>query len=118
MLNNVSLIGRLTKDPEIRYTPKGVCVGNFTLAVGRTFDKEQTDFIQIISFNKTAQIVGDHLKKGALVGVEGSIQTRSYENEDRKVYVTEVIANQIHFLESKARIENTTPPPPPAYNQR
>ena len=82
MLNNVSLIGRLTKDPEIRYTPKGVCVGNFTLAVGRTFDKEQTDFIQIISFNKTAQIVGDHLKKGALIGVEGTIQTRSYDNTE------------------------------------
>jgi single-strand DNA-binding protein len=117
MLNNVSLIGRLTKDPEIRYTPKGVCVANFTLAVGRTFDKEQTDFIQIIAFNKTAQVVGDNLKKGALIGCEGSIQTRNYEHEGRKVYVTEVIINQVHFLESKAKIENTSPPPP-AYGQR
>ena len=118
MLNNVSLIGRLTKDPEIRYTPKGVCVGNFTLAVNRTFDKEQTDFIQIIAFNKTAEVVGNHLKKGALIGCEGSIQTRTYDNEEgRKIFVTEVITNQIHFLESKAKIENT-PPPPPAYGQR
>ena len=117
MLNNVSLIGRLTKDPEIRYTPKGVCVANFTLAVGRTFDKEQTDFIQMIAFNKTAQVVGDNLKKGALIGCEGSIQTRTYDDkEGRKIYVTEVITNQIHFLESKARIENSSPPP--AYGQR
>jgi single-strand DNA-binding protein len=117
MLNNVSLIGRLTKDPEIRYTPKGVCVANFTLAVGRTFDKEQTDFIQIIAFNKTAEVVGNNLKKGVLIGCEGSIQTRNYEHEGRKVYVTEVIINQVHFLESKAaKIENS--PPPPAYGQR
>lgn len=121
MLNTVSLVGRLTKDPEIRYTPKGVAVGTFTLAVTRTFDREQTDFIQIVTFNKTAEIVGDNLKKGALIGLEGTIQTRSYDNIEgnspAKLYVTEVVSNQIHFLESKAKIENSTPPPP-TYGQR
>lgn len=108
-MNNVSLTGRLTKDPELRYTPNGVAVATFTLAVNRPWQNEngdrEADFIQHVAFKGTAEAVGNYLKKGSLVGVEGRIQTRNYEKEDPAgnytVWVTEVLVNQLHFLEKK-----------------
>lgn len=103
MLNNVVLIGRLTKDPELRYTGSGTAVTKFTLAVDRPFVKEggqrEADFIPVIVWRKAAEACANHLVKGSLVAVEGRIQTRNYENEaGQRVYVTEVIADNVRFL--------------------
>ncbi|WP_442602493.1 single-stranded DNA-binding protein [Paenibacillus sp. KN14-4R] len=106
MLNRVILIGRLTKDPELRYTPAGVAVAQFTLAVDRPFTNQQTrekeaDFIPVVTWRQLAETCANYLRKGRLAAVEGRIQVRSYDNnEGRKVYVTEVIADNVRFLES------------------
>ncbi|HGO3493426.1 TPA: single-stranded DNA-binding protein [Staphylococcus aureus] len=106
MLNRVVLVGRLTKDPELRSTPNGVNVGTFTLAVNRTFTNAQgereADFINVVVFKKQAENVKNYLYKGSLAGVDGRLQTRSYDNkEGRRVFVTEVVADSVQFLEPK-----------------
>ncbi|KMJ56472.1 single-stranded DNA-binding protein [Alkalihalophilus sp. As8PL] len=106
MLNRVVLVGRLTKDPELRYTPSGVAVANFTLAVNRAFSNQQgereADFINCVVWRKPAENVANYLKKGSLAGVDGRIQTRSYDNnEGRRVFITEVVAESVQFLEPK-----------------
>jgi single-strand DNA-binding protein len=108
MLNRVILIGRLTKDPELRYTPAGVAVTQFTLAVDRQFsgnkDEREADFIPIVTWRQLAETCANYLRKGRLAAVEGRIQVRNYENnEGRRVYVTEVIADNVRFLESSNR---------------
>lgn len=106
MINRVVLVGRLTKDPEFRTTPSGVNIANFTLAVNRTFTNAQgereADFINVIVFRKQAENVNNYLSKGSLAGVDGRIQSRSYENkEGQRVFVTEVVADSVQFLEPK-----------------
>lgn len=106
MMNRVVLVGRLTKDPELRYTPNGVPVATFTLAVNRTFTNQQgereADFINCVIWRKPAENVANFLKKGSLAGVDGRIQTRSYEGQDgKRVYVTEVQAESVQFLEPR-----------------
>lgn len=105
MLNRVILIGRLTKDPELRYTPAGVAVTQFTLAVDRPFTSQggerEADFIPVVTWRQLAETCANYLRKGRLTAVEGRIQVRNYENnEGRRVYVTEVIADNVRFLES------------------
>lgn len=105
MLNRVILIGRLTRDPELRYTPAGVAVTQFTLAVDRPFSSNQgereADFIPIVTWRQLAETCANYLRKGRLTAVEGRIQVRNYENnEGKRVYVTEVIADNVRFLES------------------
>lgn len=106
MLNRVVLVGRLTKDPEFRTTPSGVEVATFTLAVNRTFTNAQgereADFINVVVFRKQAKNVNDYLSKGSLAGVDGRVQSRSYENQEgRRVFVTEVVADNVQFMDSK-----------------
>ncbi|MGX0021464.1 single-strand DNA-binding protein [Staphylococcus hominis] len=106
MINRVILVGRLTKDPEYRQTPNGVSVATFTLAVNRSFTNSQgereADFINVVVFRKQAENVNKYLSKGSLAGVDGRIQSRSYENnEGRRVFVTEVVADNVQFLEPK-----------------
>ncbi|MBM7618859.1 single-stranded DNA-binding protein [Sutcliffiella halmapala] len=106
MLNRVVLVGRLTKDPELRYTPSGVAVATFTLAVNRTFQNQQgereADFINCVVWRKQAENAANFLKKGSLAGVDGRIQTRNYEGQDgKRVYVTEIVAEGVQFLEPK-----------------
>ena len=105
MINNVILVGRLTKDIEIRQTTSGSKTTSFTLAVNRTSKKEgqpDADFINCVAWNKTAELMAQYLRKGSLIGIEGRIQTRSYDNQQgQKVYVTEVVANSVQFLDSK-----------------
>lgn len=106
MLNRVVLVGRLTKDPTLKYTPNGVAVANFTLAVNRPFSNQQgereADFINCVIWRKPAENVANFLKKGSLAGVDGRVQTRSYENsEGKRVFVTEVVAESVQFLEPK-----------------
>ncbi|OMF05220.1 single-stranded DNA-binding protein [Paenibacillus amylolyticus] len=105
MLNNVVLIGRLVRDPELRYTPAGVAVTQFTLAVDRPFTSQggerEADFIPIVTWRQLAETCANYLRKGRLAAVEGRIQVRNYENnEGKRVYVTEIIADNVRFLES------------------
>jgi single-strand DNA-binding protein len=107
MINRVVLVGRLTKDPELRYTPAGAAVATFTLAVNRTYTNQQgdreADFINCVIWRKPAENVANFLKKGSLAGVEGRIQTRNYEGQDgKRVYVTEVQADSVQFLEPRS----------------
>lgn len=111
MLNNVSLVGRLTKDVDLRYTPSNVAVATFTLAVNRTFKNEngerEADFINCVMWRQQAENLASWAKKGALIGVTGRIQTRSYDNQQgQRVYVTEVVAEQFQLLESKGQQGN------------
>lgn len=105
MINRTVLIGRITKDLEPRTTASGAIVVSFTLAVERNIKKEgqaEADFINCVAWNKTAELMGQYLHKGSLIGIEGRIQTRSYDNQQgQKVYVTEVVADSVQFLESK-----------------
>ncbi|MBM7693560.1 single-strand DNA-binding protein [Peribacillus deserti] len=106
MMNRIVLVGRLTKDPELRYTPNGVPVATFTLAVNRTFTNQQgereADFINCVIWRKPAENVANFLKKGSLAGVDGRLQTRNYEGQDgKRVYVTEVLAESVQFLEPR-----------------
>jgi len=105
MLNRVILIGRLTRDPELRYTPAGVAVTQFTLAVDRPFTNQsgerEADFIPVVTWRQLAETCANYLRKGRLTAVEGRIQVRHYDNnEGRRVYVTEVVADNVRFLES------------------
>ncbi|WP_156289922.1 single-stranded DNA-binding protein [Oceanobacillus salinisoli] len=106
MLNRVVLVGRLTRDPDLRYTPSGVAVANFNIAVNRPFTNQQgnreADFINCVAWRRQAENLANYMKKGNMVGVDGRVQTRSYEGQDGKtVFVTEIQAESIQFLESK-----------------
>jgi len=107
MINNVVLVGRLTKDPELRYSSSNIPMVYFTVAVNRTFadqnGQRQADFIGCVAFRKQAENMARFLGRGSLIGVEGRIQTRNYQGKDgNTVYVTEVVADRIQFLESKS----------------
>lgn len=106
-MNNVVLTGRLTANPELKVTQSGTKVCVFALAVNK--DKEHTDFPQIVCFEKTAENLCTYQKKGSMIGVNGRLQTRSYERQDgTKAYVTEVIANAVEYLSSKSENEAKT----------
>lgn len=106
MINNVVLVGRLTKDPDLRYTSSGSAVASFTLAVKRNFTNQngnrEADFINCVIWRKPAETMANYAHKGTLLGVIGRIQTRSYENQQaQRVYVTEVVCENFQLLESK-----------------
>lgn len=110
-MNTVQLIGRLTKAPELKYTPSGIATTSFTLAVNRNFTNAQgereADFIMCTAWRKTAELVCQYLNKGSLVGINGRIQTRNYENQQgQRVYVTEVVVDELTFVESKNKQGN------------
>lgn len=134
MINNVVLVGRLGGDPEMKYTQAGMPITKFTLAVDRGRKNDQgeneTDWLNIVAFQKTAELVAQYCDKGSLVGVEGRIQTRNYEDATgkRQTWV-EIVANNVRFLESRAEAERrrasrgqsapagaASAPPPPADN--
>ena len=105
-MNSICLVGRLTKDVDLRYTPSNVAVATFTLAVNRTFKNEngerEVDFINCVMWRQQAENLANWAKKGALIGITGRIQTRSYDNQQgQRVYVTEVVAEQFQLLESR-----------------
>jgi len=104
MLNRWIGIGRLTKDPDMRYSPSGVACTSFILAVDRPFtnssSEKETDFIPIVTWRKLAENCAEYLRKGRLCAVEGRIQVRNYDNnEGKRVYVTEIVADNVRFLE-------------------
>jgi len=99
LLNRVILIGRLTRDPELRYTQQGTAVARFTLAINRKFKREETDFIDIVVWQKTAENCAQYLTKGQMAMVEGRLQVRSYEAQDgSKRKAVEVVAEDVRFL--------------------
>ena len=101
-MNKVILVGRLAQDPEVRYTQSGKAVASFNLAVNRYGQKDSADFIPIVAWEKLAEVIGNNLKKGSQVLVEGRMQVRSYETQDgQKRRVTEVIVQNVEFLGSK-----------------
>lgn len=110
-MNSVCLVGRLTRDPELRYTTSGMAVVRFTLAVDRRMSKEKrmeaeaknqptADFISCTAWNKTAELIANYMQKGSRIGVEGRIQTGSYEKDGQRVYTTDVVVNQMEFLDA------------------
>ena len=125
MLNIAALNGRLTADPELKYTTNNIAVTSFTLAVERTFsgkgEERITDFINIVAWRSTAEFVSRYFQKGQLVAVQGSLQTRNYTDKDGiKHHVYEVVADQVHFAEAKrnetARPVSNTAAPEPSNN--
>lgn len=111
MMNNVVLVGRLTKEADLRYTQSGNSVASFTVAVNRNFTNQsgerEADFINCVIWRKAAETLANLTKKGSLIGVIGRLQTRNYENQQgQRVYVTEVVAESFQLLESKAVNQN------------
>lgn len=112
MINSVVLVGRLTKDPDLRYTSSGSAVATFTLAVNRNFTNangnREADFINCVIWRKPAETMANYAKKGTLLGVIGRIQTRNYENQQgQRIYVTEVVCENFQLLESRASSDNS-----------
>lgn len=112
MMNSVCLVGRTTKDLELKYTGNNIAVATFSLAVNRTFKdangERETDFINCVIWRQQAENLANWAKKGALIGITGRIQTRSYENQQgQRVYVTEVVAENFQMLESRAAREGS-----------
>ena len=109
-MNSVQLIGRLTRDPEVRYTDGGVSIARFSLAVERRFKQENgadADFINIVSFGKTAEFIEKYFHKGMKIALNGRIQTGSYTDKDgKKVYTTDIVAENVEFCESKGNSTN------------
>ncbi|WP_394468075.1 single-stranded DNA-binding protein [Streptococcus anginosus] len=106
MINNVVLVGRLTRDAELRYTPQNQAVATFNLAVNRNFKNQsgerEADFINVVIWRQQAENLANWTKKGSLIGITGRIQTRSYENQQgQRVYVTEVVADSFQILEKR-----------------
>lgn len=109
MLNRVVLVGRLTRDVEMKYLPNGTPVANFTLAVDRPFankdGEREADFIPIVVWRKQAESCANYIGKGSLVAVDGRMQVRSYEQDGKRRYVTEVVADSVRFLDSRKKQE-------------
>lgn len=104
-MNKVVIIGRATKDIELKQTSSGTAVAEFSVAVKRSFKTNgqyESDFFDCVAYNKTAELIGQYVKKGDMVGIEGRLQTRNYtNNEGRKVYITEIVVENVEFLQSK-----------------
>ena len=102
MLNKAVLMGRLNRDPEKRYTQSNIAVTSFTLAVNRSYNRDETDFINIVAWRNTAEFVSNYFKKGMQVAVSGRIQTRTWDKQDgTKGYATEVVADEVFFAEGR-----------------
>ena len=126
MINRVVLTGRLTRDLELRRTQSGTSVVSFTLAVDRNFRREgqpEADFINCVAWNRQAETMAQYLHRGSLIGVDGRLQTRNYENQQgQRVYVTEVVVDNFTFLESRAQSQQAAatynPNPRPSQPQQ
>ena len=109
-MNSVSLVGRLTRDPEIKTTNSGSTYARFSIAVDRRGKDAGTDFINIVAFGKTSEFIERYFRKGQRIGINGRIQTGSYEGKDgKKVYTFDVIAENVEFVESKSASSSATP---------
>lgn len=106
MINRTILVGRLTRDPELRHTQGGTAVASFTLAVNRPFKNQDgeydADFIRCVVWRQPAENVAKYLKKGSLAGVDGRVQTRTYDGDNGRTFITEIVADRVQFLEPKS----------------
>ena len=123
MINSTVLVGRMTKDAELKYTGNNIAVASFSLAVNRNFKdangEREADFINCVIWRQQAENLANWAKKGALIGITGRIQTRSYENQQgQRVYVTEVVAENFQMLESRAAREGGNANGNGGYNQQ
>ena len=111
MINAVVLVGRLTRDPELKYTQSGLAYLRFILAVNRRAKngEQEADFITCVAWRKQAENMANYLSKGSLVGVEGRIQTGSYEKDGQRIYTTDIVVNNVQFLESRRDSTNAAP---------
>lgn len=115
MTNRVVLVGRTTKEPEVKKTQSNKTVANFTVAVNDKFNKDKTDFINCVAWEKTADYLGNYVKKGNLIAVEGRISTRNYDGSDgKKVYITEVVCDSVQGLEKSDQQTPSNPEQPRA----
>ena len=116
-MNNCSLIGRLTKDPEVKKTQSGTSVCSFTIAVDRRFKNadgtREADFIPCVGWRQVADIIGQYFHKGSRIGITGSIQTRSYDGQNGKVFITEVLVSEIEFIDKKSETQEQKQIPAP-----
>ena len=110
-MNIVMLTGNLGRDPELRYTQFGTTVANMTIATTERYKGEaKTEWHRLVAFGNTAEFAGNYLKKGSKVGVQGKIQTRTWEKDGQKQYTTEIVVDKLEFLDSKPKQESHTPP--------
>lgn len=112
-MNKIVITGRATKDIELKQTTSGTSVATFSVAVKRSFKsngEQESDFFDCVAYSKTAELISKYVKKGDMIGIEGRLQTRNYTNrEGKKVYVTEIIAENVEFLQTKKQEDNTAP---------
>ncbi len=109
MLNSVILIGRIGQELTLKTTPNGTEVVSFSLAVQRNYNKEVTDWITIVAWRGTASLIAKYFNKGNMICIEGNIQTRNYDDKDgKKVYITEVVAEKVHFVNEKREPNTST----------
>lgn len=107
-MNRVILIGRLTRDPELRYSSSGTAICNFTLAVDREYNKEETDFIRCVAWRKMGETVANYVQKGRQVAVEGRLQVRKYEDQNgQKKTMTEVVCDKVHFISPRQKQDDS-----------
>lgn len=111
MINSVTLVGRLVRDPELRYTSSGTATTSFTLALDNPIKDKPADFIPCVTWKGLAESVANYTKKGSLIGLTGRISTRNYEKDGRKIYVTEIVAENVRFLDSKKSERSNEEPP-------
>lgn len=105
-MNQCQLLGRMTRDPELKYTPQGTAVVSFSLAVDRRFNREKADFIDVVAWRQTAEFISKHFQKGTRIAVVGSVQTRTWEdNEGHKRKAVEVLADSVYFADAKKDAE-------------
>ena len=117
-MNKVIMIGRLTKDPEVKKTQSNKTVANFTVAINDKFNRDKTDFINCVAWEKTAEYLGNYVKKGNLIAVEGRISTRNYDGSDgKKVYITEVVCESVQGLERNDQPTPSEPKPWQTYKE-
>ncbi len=118
-MNKAILVGRLTRDPELRTTGSGVSVCSFTIAINRRFKNAEgnydADFINCVAWRQQAELISKYFTKGRMIGVSGSIQTRNYDRDGQRVYVTEVVVDEVDFVESRPQGESA-PASTPAAN--
>ena len=113
MVNQVVLIGRCVKDPELKKTQNNKSVVSFTIAVNQKYNRDKTDFINCVAWEKTADYLGNYVKKGNLIAVEGRISTRNYDGSDgKKVYITEVVCESVQGLERNDQPKPSNEPKP------
>ena len=107
MLNKIAIMGRLTRDPEIRHTESGKAVANFTLAVDRDHNRNETDFIDVVAWNGTAEFVSKYFRKGSSICITGSIQNRTWtDQQGTKRYATDIVADEVMFVDSRQDSSN------------